>query len=448
MGMFQNRYHESESRSFASYMDWEAAGVTEKQMYTPPKSGRMMIDIVPFVVATKNHPLVAKKKMKVGDLDYALDLYVHKNVGPNRTPVVCLRNFNKVCPVCEFYKDRLKAGGKDDEQAVAIKGKRRIIYNVIDATADSMKIKIFEVAHFSFEKEVLDEAKAEGERMGLAYLDYADPDEGYTIKCRTSEDDSGKYTFTKFKNFSFEKRESGLITPKLIKKAVQLDKYLIILSADEIDALLYSPDDPVQKDDDDDDDEDEKPRKHRGHSVSDDDDDDESPRARRKKSDDDEEEEEEEDEEPRRKRSSKSSDDDDDDNEDPPKKKKRRVVEEEEDDDETPPKRKSRKSEEEDDDDEEDDTPRRRKSSDEDDEEDTPPKRKSKKKAPDEDDDDDEEEEETEIISRPTKGKDDDDCPHDHRFGVDTDKFDECEECKVWDLCAAALKKNKKKKGK
>jgi hypothetical protein len=261
MGRFQNRYQESESRSFISYMNWNEAEVTEKEMYNPPKSGRMMIDIVPYVIATKYHPLVAKKKMKVGDLDYMLDIYVHRNVGPNNAQVVCLRNFNKVCPICEFRKERLKIGGKEDEQAEALKGKRRVIYNVLDATSDSMKIKIFEVSHFSFEKEVLDEAKAEGERLGLSYLDYADPDEGYTIKCRTSEDDTGPYTFLRYKNFSFVQREKGIITPKLIEKAYPLDKYMNILSAEEIETLLYSPDEIIDREAEDDDDDEDAPHR-------------------------------------------------------------------------------------------------------------------------------------------------------------------------------------------
>lgn len=412
MGRFQNRYQESESGGFVPYMDWDAAGITAKQMYSPPKNGRMMIDIVPYVIATKNHPLVAKKKgMKVGDLDYMLDIYVHQNVGPNRAAVVCLRNFNRVCPICEFRKERLKIGGKDDEQAEALKGKRRVIYNVLDATSDSMRIKVFEVSHFLFEKEVLDEAKAEGERMGLAYLDYADPDEGYTIKCRTSEDDTGAYTFVKFKNFSFEKREQGIITPELIEKAWSLDKYMNILSAEEMESLLYSPDEPIGREEDED--EEEAPRSRR---RSTDEDDDPPPRSRRRTRNEDEEDEGEEDAPSRRSRKRTSSEEEE---EDEPPRRRSRSVPDEVDEEETP-RRRSRGASKEEDDDDEDEAPsqrRKRQPPDEEEEEDPPPKKKRKG----------------------------DDCPYDHEFGVDTDKFDDCDECEVWDQCAAQLKKNKRK---
>lgn len=35
-----------------------------------------------------------------------------------------------------------------------------------------------------------------------------------------------------------------------------------------------------------------------------------------------------------------------------------------------------------------------------------------------------------------TKGKDNGErCPHGHRFGIDTEKFDECDDCTLWDTC-------------
>ena len=36
-----------------------------------------------------------------------------------------------------------------------------------------------------------------------------------------------------------------------------------------------------------------------------------------------------------------------------------------------------------------------------------------------------------------TGGKDQ--CPHGHRFGVDNDKFDECENCKIWSSCCDSM---------
>lgn len=39
-------------------------------------------------------------------------------------------------------------------------------------------------------------------------------------------------------------------------------------------------------------------------------------------------------------------------------------------------------------------------------------------------------------------GKSSDRCPHEHKFGVDTDKYDECNKCKIWDDCIDEKEKN------
>jgi hypothetical protein len=67
----------------------------------------------------------------------------------------------------------------------------------------------------------------------------------------------------------------------------------------------------------------------------------------------------------------------------------------------------------------------------------------TRRKRPIEKDDKDEPEEEKKPIrrTRPEKepekkpGKSSDRCPHGHKFGVDTDKYDDCNKCKIWDDC-------------
>ena len=47
--------------------------------------------------------------------------------------------------------------------------------------------------------------------------------------------------------------------------------------------------------------------------------------------------------------------------------------------------------------------------------------------------DDDDEEEET-ATPKKSKGKENK-CPYKHTFGEDTDSFDDCNHCKVWQAC-------------
>lgn len=75
---------------------------------------------------------------------------------------------------------------------------------------------------------------------------------------------------------------------------------------------------------------------------------------------------------------------------------------------------------------------------------------------PDEEDNDEEESEEDpeEEKDEPKKGKrtrgkkEKNECPHDYTFGKDTDEYDKCEDCDVWEDCKEAYdeaKKNRKK---
>jgi len=99
---------------------------------------------------------------------------------------------------------------------------------------------------------------------------------------------------------------------------------------------------------------------------------------------------------------------------------------------------------------------------DEEEEEPTPRKKRPLKKKPvvveeeeeDEPEEEEEEEEEEEdeeptpkkkaASKKPAGGKKDR-CPFGHRFGIDTEKFDECDDCTLWDACADQKEENDNK---
>ena len=499
MGIFSDRgrYEDSESSGSGSYFDWQKAGIEKSMHVDVPKKGKMQLDIVPYYVATDNHPLVYRKKMNIGDPDYVLDIWVHKKIGPGEVDIVCpKKNYGKPCPICDYSQERYKEYGKEDEDYKNTRPKRRVMYNVLDAKNDS-DLLVFEVSHYLYEKEVIDEAKAEGETRGESYLDFADPKEGMTVECRTVTEPFGGNEVTKFKNFKFLDREAGIITKALMKEAIAFDKFLILYTEDQINEFLHGQsgedlgdDEPVLRTrrgaTDDDDDESEAPKRRKRSTKSDDDDN----APKRKKStrkkiieeeeeeeevldddledDDDVEEEEEEEEE---------SIDDDDDLED--------------DDDEEEEDEEEEEEEEgiDDDDDLEDDD---EEEEEEEEEEDAPPPRRKKataskpastksklsttsarKSSPkkrvaagvDTGPDDDELEEapkrtKAKASTKKTtakapvkkttakksttasKGKK---CPHGHKFGVDTDEYEtDCDNCDVWRQCTLAKKKAEK----
>ena len=345
-----------------------------------PKEGRNRINIVPYVVKSKNHPLVKSGDLEIGDKDYIMDVFVHRGIGPSESSVVCLKEtYGKPCPICE-QAAALKKQGKEKE-AAALKPSRRAFYNVIDSK-EPEKLKVFETSHYLFEKELIEEARDDEEG---GFVDFADEENGKEIKFRCSKVTKSGMEFNEFKSFSFEERDDN-ISDELLEKAISFDEILNVPTYEEAEKILYGSDDEDDKDEDDDDDEDDnKSKSKKSKSKSDDDDEDDD--------DDDEDE-------PATKKSSKKSKYEDDEDED------KDDEDDEDDEDEPAPKSKKSKSKSDEDDKDEDD--------DDDDDDDDEPPTKSKKK---------------DCKSDCTK------CPFGHKFGVDTDDFDECDDCELWPKC-------------
>ena len=57
------------------------------------------------------------------------------------------------------------------------------------------------------------------------------------------------------------------------------------------------------------------------------------------------------------------------------------------------------------------------------------------------DSDEDEDEDESSTKKSSKKDSDSGKCPFGHKFGVDSDEFDDCEDCDIWDRCACGGKK-------
>ena len=370
---YQTSYDNKGSSGVRSgVMNYKMLDRDDIEFFTP-KEGRNRINIVPYVVKSKNHPLVKSGDLEVGDKDYIMDVFVHRGVGPSESSVVCLKEtYGKPCPICE-QAAALKKQGKEKE-AAALKPSRRAFYNVIDSK-EPEKLKVFETSHYLFEKELIEEARDDDEG---GFVDFADEENGKEIKFRCSKVTKGKMEFNEYKSFSFEERDEN-IPEELVEGAISFDEIMNVPTYEEAEKILYGRDDEEQ------DDNEEKTEK---------------------------------------KSSSKDDESSDYDEEKPAKKSKRSEEDDEdEDEDEAPVKKSSKKSEPEDNDDEE-----------------TVPKKTAKKKAVEENDDEDfdmdvDDEEEKPAKSKKECAGDCGKCPFGHKFGKDTDEFDDCDDCDIWDKC-------------
>ena len=351
---------ESGTPAKAGVMNWKK--VEGDVIFFSPIEGKNRINIIPYTIKTKNHPLVKRGEFEVGEKDYVMDIFTHRGVGPSEATVLCLKStFGKPCPICE-QSALLRKQGKEKE-ANELKPSRRVFYNVQDMKEPD-KLKVFETSHYLFEKELIDEARDDDEG---GFVDFADPVDGKEIKFRASEVQKGQMKYKEFKSFAFENRDEE-ISDELLESAISFDEIMNVPTYEEVEKILFGQDD---------DEEDETPAKKSKHEDDDSD--------------------EEDDDRPVKKSSKKYDDEDDDEPEEKPVKKSKHYDDEEE-------------------------------SEDEDDE----PKKPAKKVE--EDDEEDEPE--------PPK-KSCGDCPYSHCFGKDDDKFDDCDNCDVWDKCVKEHKNNK-----
>ncbi len=232
---YQQSYATKDSGSNNSIFQWAKAD-NEVRFFTP-KEGRNMINIVPYEIKSKNHPLVQQGIMKIGNIDYVMDVWVHRSIGPNQMDVVCLRkNYNKACPICEAM-DEAKAAGNRDEMN-ALKPRRRVFYNVINVNEPDGEIMVFETSHFNFEKELIEEAREQSDDQNI--VDFADIDNGCVIEFRGSKAKFEGFEYMEFKSFRFRERGKGQeVTEEDVERAVSFDAIMTVLSYDQIKKILY-----------------------------------------------------------------------------------------------------------------------------------------------------------------------------------------------------------------
>lgn len=229
-----------------------------------PVEGKNRINIIPYEIKSKNHPLVKSGEAEIGEKDYVLDFYTHRGVGPSEKTVLCLKNtYGKPCPICEYSASLRKAG--KEEEAKALKASRRVVFNVEDLKEPG-KLKVFETSHFLFEKELIEESRDDDEG---GFIDFADEEEGKEIKFRATKVKKGDMEFMEFKSFGFEDRDEPL-SEKLLNSAISFDELLTVPSYEEVEKTLYGDDDSTDEDEPE-----EKPVKKTSKKVDEEDSDDE-----------------------------------------------------------------------------------------------------------------------------------------------------------------------------
>jgi len=351
--------------------------------WKPDKAGQYLLDHLPYEVTDKRHP----DGIDPGFLWYKRPFLVHHGVGVNNDSIVCPVSIGKPCPLCEH---RNSLSWDDDEDLMRALGPQKFVaYNIRNPDEQGMVVSIFAYSRGKY-ADILEKELEEGDDENLYFFEVTD--EGRTIKVRFSNESFEGHKYLQATRIDFRKREP-MDEDEVLDAVVNLDDFLIVMEYDELKQLFLQtkhvedvskkPSSRSEEQEDNEEDEDDIP--FDGDDNADEDDDDAV---------DDTEEDDDEGDDAAVDDTEEDEDDDD------------AVDDTDEDDDVN-----------EDEDDEEEDTaPKQRRS----------PLRGSKKASS--------------KKSASGKPKDKDSakrpkCPGGGRFGRDTDKFEECDDCKYWVDC-------------
>lgn len=193
---------------------------------------------IPYKIKNKLHPLVHAGRRSVGDYVYNLDIWIHKKVGAGEITVICpAQSYGKACPICEAAKNWEP---EKPNQMNPFKAQRRVYYNVIDMADPEEGLKVFDVSHYYFEKELIGAASRKGTNGQL--VRFADPDNaiGKIIKFYGEKEKKGGFESVKFKDFDFIERKIDI--NGFINKAISFDELLTLHSYDDLVAIMNGTD--------------------------------------------------------------------------------------------------------------------------------------------------------------------------------------------------------------
>jgi hypothetical protein len=124
--------------------------------WNPEPGSDVSFDIIPYEISIDNHPDKDKEQERAlkGDLWYRFPFYKHREIGVDKTDVICPKTFGKSCPICDYRKTILSEQGKNDETN-ALKAKYRVLYliKLAEPEKESDKdIMLWEVSYYNFQE--------------------------------------------------------------------------------------------------------------------------------------------------------------------------------------------------------------------------------------------------------------------------------------------------------
>jgi hypothetical protein len=198
------------------------------------------LDFLPYIVTDSHHP-EHDVDMGVALPDtpwYRRPYKVHRNIGANKTSVVCPTSIGKKCPICEFQNKRFKENA-DKEELTALRAKSRSLYVVIPIgdKKHPEEIHVWDMSDALFQNTLL-EVLQENEE----FEDFFDLENGRTATVRLRWESLGGNTYPEARDIDFGDVRDPY-DEAILDDVPKLDEMLKILSYEELYALLWDEED-------------------------------------------------------------------------------------------------------------------------------------------------------------------------------------------------------------
>jgi hypothetical protein len=200
---------------------------------------KVQMDILPYIVTDKNHPDRDEQyEIAVeGSPWYKRPIRVHKDVGAKRERHICLASLGKKCPICEIQKELFDQGKK--EEAVALYPQDRVIYFVIprDSKKHDEIPYVWDMSYKMFQESLKEAIDEDEENENFPSLE-----DGKTLEVKFHWDtigDKGK-PFPETRHIEFLDRDA--LDESIMDDLPSLDDLLNVLSYKELEAKFLGED--------------------------------------------------------------------------------------------------------------------------------------------------------------------------------------------------------------
>ncbi len=207
-------------------------------IYTPTPGKTENFDVIPYIVQDNKHPDISDGFPSEGDQWYKFPFKTHRDVGSDNDAIVCLKTFNKKCPICDHKKQRTKEGA-EKEELKELAPKDRNLYLVIPKKHKKLdeEIHILDMSWWLFQTQLNDELREKEE-----YEIFPSLEEGYTLEVRWKEKSFNKGNpYAEAGRIDFDERKKPY-KESILKETYDLSTLLNELTYDELHAKFFELD--------------------------------------------------------------------------------------------------------------------------------------------------------------------------------------------------------------